>query len=235
METIAARSSVRSGISPSRSRPTGCSPSWPLTSAARAIPLRSRFPYDVNSLGRKRAGAKLAALDAGGDLAQPRLERGVDLPHLQPHLRHHRFALADLGAAHALAPQRRKALPGGGLVPEDAERERPAVAAVVLDDEVVLHAEVFQLARLAGGGLPASLRRNEDPPRRMLFRLPGGESPAEREPREGRLCARRVGEGEAAPFEARGGACRSRRGLRPLRHLARRQDPQPVGIDLAAK
>src|SRR5262245_62998567 len=106
------------------------------------------------------------------------------------------------------------------LVAEYAERKRPAVLAFVLHDEVLVDTEIPQLLRLAQRVLAAALRRNEDPPAGELIGAALREASAERERLERLLGARRVGQGEAAPFEA-GRGCRRGRG-RERRRLPRR-------------
>src|SRR5688500_19074001 len=99
--------------------------------------------------GRSGAGPQLAVLHLQRDLAQPALERGIDAAHLQPDLRHHGFALADLRAAHALAAQRGEPRARGFLGAEHAEREGPALRAFLLHDEVLGDAERLPLGGLA--------------------------------------------------------------------------------------
>src|SRR5690242_9326896 len=113
----------------------------------------------INASGERRtpglwhALPQLRPVDASCDLLQPGLERRVDLFDLQPDLRHLRLARSDARAANAPRAQRREPRLRRFLAAEHAERDGPSGRALVLHDEIVLHAELFQLAGLARRGL----------------------------------------------------------------------------------
>ncbi len=96
-------------------------------------------------------------------------------------------------------------VPGRLLAAEHAERHRPAHLAFVLQDEVIVDAERFQLGGLLQRRGPVALRRDEHPPAGGFLAAPLHEPRAERERRQRLLRLRCLGDGEAAPFAARAG------------------------------
>src|SRR6266571_346849 len=176
---------------------------------------------DSRALLLRRAILQLASRKALPQLVQSGGERFGDFAHGEVDLLHLRFPGSDPGRAHALPAQLGEPRLRGLLGLEYAQRNGEPGLGILLQDEEILHAELFQLGGFPVGRLTAALRRHKHPVARDFLRAALGEFSSERERLQKLLHARYLAGIERPELQARGDGDIGRRRRRGQRLGAR--------------
>src|SRR6266705_491600 len=155
------------------------------TSARRPPCSRRSANLDPGSFSRapllRRAVLQLASRKALPQLVQSGGERFGDFAHGEVDLLHRGFAGGDPCGAHALVAQLDESRLRSLLGLEYAQRNGELELGILLHDEEILHAELFQLGGFPVGRLTAALRRHKHPVAREFLHAALGESWAQLE------------------------------------------------------